>query len=625
MSYSGEEHLDGDPITAGPSTGYLENYRQAVKQQRQVDSPLSREVELMDRWNEQLDRYESVTGKKLPRVQNPDQFVHYLNYKETGIMPDVGFATAAGPAKNWAIPAIQELENIEKQLQSDPTFKPIAALLQDVYKMQNEVEGETLDIYDRQTTTGFLGSLAGGMIGSFSLERDPVTVLSTPMGGVGRTAARRIMTEMAFVGSTVAVSEKYLVNPKRVAAGLPERSVLHDALLSAAFAGLIRGGFEGGGKLLQLRRERIAGEEAIRIADEDAAALATLAESPQSPRARAGIELITDVQAIERASPYGTGRQGMLRFEGELDEVARLVAGQTDTAIARTLPEVPFEFIQRDADLLLVKERAPELYARLETAKATVADIEARSAEISATLERTTLPDAVRLVDQEAGAQLDELARVVNDPATPEPVRAAAELQAEAIVQRIGVDRVAKALNDAEIAPKQQVKRLKAERKAAVKRYREVYKEVEAQRGRMQQEQDFINAQQNGKLTAQLSAGAGPQGYIGPLLRHEVVDATVAAVDEASVTVDDAARALVEPPSRAVGGEAPERTELIDADGTVDIGLKNPDGSTLRVPADFTFRSYGLDGVERDLSFGDALRELQDDIDLDNAVRICSV
>jgi hypothetical protein len=621
MSYSGEEHLDTDPITTGPSTGYLENYRQAWEQQRKVDSPYSREIEFRDSWQETLDKYEVRTGRKVPHELRNEYLTSFYVDEAEG---NVRTINGGKILPQWA-PAYEQLKELDRQITelNDPDIPNLYTSLISVYKMQRDVEAKTGDVFSRQTTGGFLGSLAGGMVGSFSLERDPITVTSTPIGGVGRTAARRILSEMAIVGSAVAVSEATLVNPKRVEAGLPERSVLHDALLSAAFAGVIRGGFEGGGKLLRLRQERTA--EAVRIADEDAAALAVLAESPQSPRARAGIELITNVQAVERLSPYGTGRQGMLRFEGELDEVARLVAGQTDTAVARVLPEVPFEFIQRDADLLLVKERTPELYARLEAAKATVADIEARSAEISATLERTTLPDAVRLVDKEAGAALDDLARIVNDPATLEPVRAAAELQAEAIVTRVGVDRVAKALNDSEIAPKQQVKRMKAERKAAVKRYREVYKEVEAQRGRMQEEQDFLNTQQNGKLTAQLSAGAGPQGYIGPLLRHEVVDATVAAMDEASAAVDDAARALIEPPSRAIGGEAPERAELINADGMVDIGLKNPDGTTLRVPSDFTFRSYGLDGVERDLSFGDSLRELQDDIDLDNAVRICSV
>lgn len=622
MGYFDEDHLASDPITAGPSTGFLENFWQARQQQRAVDSPFSREVELRERWQESLDKYEQVTGKKLPRVLDDDHMTAYYIETLAGNNPTyINTDLVTGKMTPQDAKKFQELKDVDRQITelNDPNIPNFSAALAATYKMQNEVEAKTGDITARQNTAGFLGSLAGGMVGSFSLERDPVTVLSTPFGGFGRTAARRIVSEMAIVGASVAASEGLIVNPKREAAGLPERSILQDTLLSAAFAGLIRGGFEGGGKLLRLRKDRLAANESLKIADEDAATLATLAENPQSPRARAGIDLLTDVHAVERVSPYGTGRQGMLRFTGELDEVAALVAGQTDTAVARALPEVPFEFIQRDADLLLVQERAPDLYARLEQAKAKVAEIEAKSAEISASLERTTLPDAVRLVDQEAASQLDDLAKVVNDPATPEPVRAAAELQAEAIVQRVGVDRVAKALNDAEIAPKAQIKRLKAERKAAVKRYREVYGEVEAQRGRMQQEKDFLDARQNGKLIAQLASTEPGHEIYGHVLRREVASETVRAIDTAADVTDDAARRIIEPPEN-IGADG-ERiiSGVVDENGMVDIGLE------ARVPGDRTFSFIDENGTEQVMTFAEALRELRDDLDLDNSVRTCAL
>jgi hypothetical protein len=487
---------------------------------------------------------------------------------------------------------LQRADTRIKEL-ADPELQSFGDIVREVVAMQQGVEAATNDQADRGGFGTDVGQFIGAIGGAFT-TRDPVSLFSLPIGGGGRTVAMKIATEMG-IGAAAATAVSPQVQANREVAGLPRRSVLADIAVGAVGAGVVRGIAEGVGAGLG-RIGQAADEPIMDLADDELAT--AFADNPQSPRARAGEAILNDVQAIERANPYGVGDAANARFMAELQQVAAAVSGTPSTAIARVLPPVPFDSIKKAADFEIVREQAPQVYAKLETAQAAVRALDEEATNITTAIENVTLPDAVRLVDADAGTRLDDLARIVNDEATPEPVRAAADLEAQAIVTRIGQEKIARALDVAEIAPRKRLQRIRAERRSANRRYRAAYKEVEAEAATIERFQAAVKARQQGNAVDLLGNEMGGLPFVGPLLRYDVVEARVMEINRVNEVLAD-----------------PEtvRMTLDEETGMVDIGGR-------LVPADFV-----VPFDDGDLSIRAIMDDFAEDSKLEEAVRSCAL
>lgn len=597
MPYFGSNHLVDEEFSAGPRVGFFEAVSQGYEQQYRVDSPYSLEAEIEDRWEQSLLELERMTGQA---TNLPGGLGAYQYYARSVLGQDQTFFAKSfdgevAPDVQQQIASFAKVNEQIKQLKN-PNIRSFEEVLDEALKAQRAVEARTADVSERGDITSTIGQFIGAVGGSFS-TRDPVNLATLGIGGFGRSVAMRIATEMGIAGSLTAATDIGAVSANRELAGLPERDILFDVAAAAVGAGVIRGGFEGLSKLAE--RFTARAPEGIAF-DFDDGQLRQMFAVADTPNTRAGDLILDDVQALERANPYGEGPAAEARFFAELQDVQRVLGGAPETAIARVLPPLPEEYISKQADFQLVRDQAPEVYARFTEAQAAVRAIDEEIEGINAALSATTLPDAVRLVDEQAAATLDELSAVVNDLTLPEPVRQAADLRAQNIITAVGEERIAKALNDAEIAPRKQVQRLRASRRSANRKLRDATRAVEVKRDEIRARQAFFENLQQRQSVDILGNAMNGRSFVGPSLRHEnvgrLVDEVVERVERAPEA--DVARIAIEP----------------DENGLVDIGL------SARVPADF--RVPTDDG---EFSIADILADLRDDKALEEAVKACAI
>lgn len=619
MSFFDDSHVTdvGMEGSIGPSVGAGEMISQGYRQQYRVDSALALEKEIEDRWLESLRLLEENSGGKFNRPVDPRTYKGYAELI-SGV-PITVLAEGRLPRETFdeQMTMMRQADNAIKAL-NNPEVQSFEQILQEVVRMQHQVEQETSSMSERTGVMGTLGSIIGAMGGSFS-ERDPLNVLSLGFGGGGRTIAMKVATEMGIAGTITAATEVSQVQPNREFAGLPERSMLQDVLVAMGGAGLIRGGLEGIGAGVRSTRQfqewaALRELEELQLNDRDVQMEALFATMPQSPRARAGLSALDDIQFVERNNPYGVGDTANARFLAELQDVQRVLGGAPMTAIARALPPVPFEAIEKEVDFEIVKEMSPQVWARLEEAQARVVELDTQIADTVSRVETMSLPDAVRLVDEEAGAQLDALAVRVNDEALPEPERAAADLEANAIIQRVGPERVAKRLEEEANRSRINVRRLRASRRSANRQYREAYKATEKEAEQIRRFQAATKSAAQRETVDLLGNVMGGRTFIGSALTHEMVERQMTRVAELAETQDERAVALFrerEDFGEAVEGET-KPLAYETADGRIDIGLAEP--------VDPTFRILTEDG---EFSVREIMDDLKEDERLDEAMRSC--
>lgn len=589
-------HIDFKDIAAPPRGSFLENVSQGFQQQYRVDSPYSLEAELQNAWEDSLNLYMRETGDESPRDFIMEDYGFYAREILGEEQSKFQINLLTGETSANVLEAVEKFRKLDEQMQllDNPNIKSFDQILGEVIKMQQEVEERTAEVGGG--VTGFVGQTIGAIAGSLTL-RDPLTLTTLGIGGFGRTVAARIGTEMGIVGGAAAAGAEYGVNPNRQIAGLEELNPIYEGLFAAAGAGILRGAFEVVIPGVRSRLQRTAGE--FEISFDDAQLRQMFENNVNSPRARAGMELMDNAELFARSNPYGTGRVAEQRFLAELEQVQATLNNVPQTAIARFLPEQPFEYIQRAADYQLAKEQAPFVYARMEQAQARVVELEKEIGAVGQSLEELELPDAVRLVDEAAAARLDELSMRINDPATPEPERAALELEGQAIVNRVGVDKIADAVGARETPLRKEVQTLRRSRQAAQRRYRQARQEVDKiVEGIKQREAAMKNVLQRDAVDA-TALGMLDQPIPTSITRYDVVESTVAKINAAEE---------IEP-------------RLLQAadDGTIDIGARE------NVPEGFEFPAENTNGEVEMVSIRSAMQDLEEDLALEEAMRSCLI
>lgn len=607
MSFFDDSHVMDLPGASKPArrVGFLEGFDIGFDQQYRVDSPYSLASEIEDDWLTSVTEYERVTGERLDLpmgLGKLTEFARELQGKEQSFWSKNPFTG------NF------DRQDLDKLIAANEKIKGLGiksfdTILDETIAMQQQVEGRT---QEAGGTLGTLGTFVGGVAGSFT-GRDPVNLLTLGIGGFGRGIATKIATEAGIAGTIAAVTDSQAVNPNREIAGLEARSPLESALFAAVGAGAIR----GAGELVPILARRVAriGEPQIDVDFRDAQLASMFAANPQSPRARAGLDLLEGARELEGASPYGLTRAGMARFVAELDDVARVLDGGTETALARIpRPELPFEQIERAADFEIVKQRSPKVWARVEQAQARIAEIDARVTELEQS-GINSMADAVRLVDEDAAARIEQIELRLAEPDVPEPERIALATEANAIAQRVGPERVMKAVDDAEIAPAKERQRLAKQRKARNKEYRQAVRAAERERDQIKTVERLVARTKQAEALNLFGPGI-TQPQLGMHLRYDVVEREATRITRDAELSDDAAEALVrmnEPASpegildrvtRALGRQPPE--------GKIDIGLDEP------IDPDFIFDINGTEMTARQI-----MDDLHEDVRLDEASRSC--
>lgn len=611
----------GEQGSLGPAVSPWEMVQQNFRQQFRVDSAMALDQELSNRFRESLAALSARGQNFNVIVGNPYLYREFAQYTQDGVVPtrrnprirmegDVPLTDfEEGPPDGFE--EMRRANEAIRQL-NDPRIKSFEQILAEVSEMQRGVEEETASMSERASTLGNILGFAGTIGGSFTL-RDPLNIITAPIG-IGRTVATRIAGDMALAGGTTAVTEFTDVGPNRAIAGLPERDPLLDIAAATIGAGLIRGGIEGVGAGYRALRGRLTPE--IDFDLRDAQLQQMFADNSQSPSARGAASLLEDTRFIERNNPFGEGYAAQERFIAELRAVQRSMNGEPMTAVARVLPPVPFESIRKAADFEIVREQSPEIYARMEQAQAQLAknnapirleeglsftENERRLSYRSANNEQV---DIFLRFDEDGTTHVEINPNDVESPVTlgvgeVRRVQAAIQEMYPQITKFVG-----ERISGARIGRTQEV----AARRTATQEYEVAYRAVEAEGARLREQQARAEAAQQNEASNILARVNEGRPFIGPLLRYDSVETLVNRINTINDALDERAIAAFTRQSEEVP------SAWLTEDGRVDIGLREPVDPDFRIPID--------DG---EMSVIDIMRDLQDDADLVDAVRICSI
>lgn len=580
----------------GPVVSPWEMVQQGFRQQYHVDSAMGLQAELGNRWSESLDALRAH-GQDFHTPFDPNSYLRYAEFTRSGV-PVTHADDNPLDARYGTTPSSEDFEDLRRANEAirqlnDPHVKTFEQILEEVSSMQRGIEQNTASMSERTGTLGSVGEMIGAMAGSFTL-RDPLNLATAPIG-FGRTIATRIATDMAVNAGVTAVTDIAEVNPNRELAGLPDHNPYYDIAAAALGAGVIRGGLEGFGAGFRGLHARAGGDINFDFRDTQMQQMFTANE--HSPSARAASSILDDTIVFEHTNPYGEGQVAGYRWQAELETAAHALNGEPEARL--DLPPLPSESIERSLSFQSVKETAPELWGELETARSNLADLDHNIAEAST--RELTIPDAVRLVDEEAGAKLDQLSEVVNDLTRPEPVRAAADMEAQATILRVGQDKIMKAAVKADSEAKFAVRNLRASRKAANKAYRTAYQKVEREAQRLELAETAQRSIAQTQAIDVLGPAATVEPLTGPMTRFDFVEAHAGKVDAADAAIETKA-------------EAVNDLEINPETNTVDIGTKTPVSVDFKVPFD-----------EGELTVREILDDLAGDKQLEEAVKGCAI
>lgn len=599
MGFFSDNHVlqAGLQGSAGPEVSLWNLFQQNIRQQFRVDSPFTRQAELGSRWGESLDALRAA-GQNFNTPFDPQSYLRFEDFTRGGA-PVTTADDNPLDARYGTTPSSEDFENLRRANEAirqlhNPNIKTFEQILAEVDAMQHGIEGETASMHERGPTGTWAAELLGGAAGSFTL-RDPLNLATMPLG-FGRSIVTRVAVDMAVAGGTTAITDLAMVNPNRVRAGLPKRNPYFDIAAATLGAGLIRGAFfELPGAVY--RRTLGAVGDNIDFNLRDVQMQQMFAAADHSPSARAAASILDDTIVFEHTNPYGEGQVAGYRWQADLEATARALNGEPEARIE--LPPLPSEYIDRHLSFQMVKETVPELWNELEVARTRLADLDNTITEVSG--RELSIPDAVRLVDEEAGARLDQLEAVVNDMSVPEPVRAAADMEARTTVLRVGQDKIMKAVEAADTAAKFEVQNLRASRKAANKKYRAAYQKVEAEAQRLEHAEVAKRSVAQVQSIDVIGPSVVSEPMTGPLTRFDFVEAHAGRVDAAEAAA----------PAKA---DAVNDLEINPETNTVDIGTKTPVSADFKVPFE-----------EGELSVREVLDDLAEDRRLEEAVKGCAI
>jgi hypothetical protein len=591
-------------ITAaiGRPTTFFENIAQGFEQQWTVDSPYSLEFEVQDAWKDTLKRYTELTGKT-PAFQ---QDMEALNaYARTTQGEELSFwqrqPGSSAPSAQLAQSIAQfKVFNEEIKALNNPELKSFETVLEEVYALQRETEKQTAISAETGGVTGAIGQFIGAVGGTLTY-RDPLSLASLGVGGIGKTLFTRVLTGAAVSGTLVASTEFGAVLPNRELAGLPERSGLFNVAVGAAAGGF----FEGLGILARrLLTERAAtrqlAEESV-IAQRQATEgeLRALIEGLTNPEARGLAHLLEMEDAVTAKSPYGTSPAGLKRFTAELEDIRGVFSGKTDTAIGLTLPPIPFDQFKKAADFDIVREVDPVAYGRLEAAQLKLQNIQDEVDGLETSLPR--LEDAINSIDPETGALVRSYLDDLDQPGLTAARRQDIERKLDVITESLNPAFLVRRLQDIGIGPKKSLQQRRSALRSANKEYKKAHAEVEAVRARINREQEQVEIVQRKLIEQDLKkaiAGGKAPAQLGAI-NGETAAVLARQLREIEAELDDQAIAIL--------------ARFDETADELDLGLAE------KIDPELTF--IGADG--NSVSARSIMQELREDARLDEAMRSC--
>lgn len=596
------------PATVGASTSILDNFMRGWDLS-ETQTTTSVEDATLPLYENAIKAYEARIGKKTG-VQADRRLVSNL------IQPIIDPNNERGLASAWSnfdftvyqsgvdtpeirLERARQIDNEIKAL-NDPTIPSIEGILKQVQEQYLALQESAQQGSDSGGMLGWLAQSAGAGLGVLA-EGDPLA-LSSMIGGGSGTIARRIGTDLLLGAAFGVENQVFNLNPTARVMGGEEVSATEAALQGALGQAIVGATLHGLGRVASRAYEAARLPEFNIDVGGDPQLRAMFEAAPESPRARAGLQLLDNEAQFVLHNPYGDTTPAYRRFTAEVGDVAALMEGRTDTAVGRFIASEPLEFNldNWNADHEIVRAQQPLVFDRLVAATQRLNAVDTAIAEATTRIDNLSVADAVSRIDEAAGQLVRAFEEDMHAPGATNEVKLRAAQQIDKIVKSLGEDLVERNMNDAAIAPKKEMQTLQASRRAA-------NKEFKAARNAMDRAIEANKALEAAKLKA------FPQQPDVPLARVPIQPDRLRA--------DVVARAVEETDATSAKIEADkEQTRLapaIDEEaGTVVVG-----GATLHLDAivpDF-------DNPGKDISVRDLMKRIDEDEALVEAVRTCAL
>lgn len=601
-------HTETFEGTAGFPTSIGESFDSVFDLSYRVDSLLGLETEVQSRWEKSIREYEAATGTKTGIDTSIRTVGGLINPmidpgKERGLARSFQgldftlYGPGDGPEER--LQKAREFNDKIRSLNSSQ-IRPIEDVLEEVLAQRqltierSEAAAETTGFLG--TIAGFAGGIAGTLASAFS-GRDPVQLGTLFVGGGGKNVATRIASEFAVNAAAEGIVQQAGIQPTRKALGEPESDILSAMLTAGAAGGALRGVGEVAGALVSryLKAER----EPITLDFEDRQLREMLGQAPQTPEIRAAQVLLTEDAMFVRANPYADTNAGLRRFEVEVESVLASFSGKTDTAVARLLPEVDdFNIENLDYHSQVVREQRPQVFQAVADTSSRIRELDERIAQLTDQIDNISLAEGVARIDEDTANLIRSYEADLANPQLTTKQREDIIRRADQAIKSIGEAAVERELVNAGIAPRKELQRLRQERKAATKRFREA-------RDIFDRAVNEVKALERIKeiTTAPGVLRSVPASPINPVaLRKDVVEATTKAIDSFHEQIPEVSESIV---------QAMETEEGLDlGDGVV-------------IPKDF--RIQDPDNPAKEISAAQLYRRLLDDEGLVEAMRTCAL
>lgn len=610
------------PATAGGQSTLWENFDAIFEQTSKVDSAFGIEEQVRERWEQNVLDYERATGQMFPRDRVAERLTGTAEV--TQIIEPWMPPGATGAGKSFFagdfgnLSSSRMLESVERvrkidealKLANDPRFKSMDGLLQDVISERDAIRQRAGDVSSRAGTLGTIAGFAGGVAGSFT-SADPLNILTLPLG-FGRTAVARIGSEIGLNVATEGINQVGFVRPTQEALGEDTADLSEQLLFAAGGALAFQGAAEGLSKLGQRflsSAPRTSSE--LTLDFEDAQLRGMFENAAASPRARAAIELLDEDAWVRANNPYGDTDVGLKRFNGELEATARRLNGESMTALDRVPgQQVSFDLDELDLDMQTVRAERPDVWARYQAAKAKVDELDGVVEASAAALDDIKLSDAIRRIDEDTADLVASYEADLQKPGLTRKQQVDIARKVDQIVQTLGEAPIERALADAAITPKFDLRTSRNSRKAAKAELRKEQLAVDAEVKRIQASRRVMELRQNKEAAKSVAVvRAGRTGDDLLATHPEVVSAQIETVELLAPKIDDAFWDELLKDSGLF-----EVPKLVDGKVVIDGRSFDP---TMQVP--------DLNDPAKSLELGAALEDLQEDVSLIEAMRTCSV
>lgn len=256
----GTKHLPPITASAGPATGFAENFKASYNDQVLNGSSFGMEYEFSDQVEVNNDLIYEKTGKRFDSLI-PATFYDLAQELE-GVDEADRRKRNNDVANSMYERAKQQQAELEALKANYPEIKTFNEIWDNVKVKSKKLEGVSHDVSNRSGVAGTLGAFAGGVVGSFTY-RDPLNIATLGLGGIGKSAGSRILSEAMIAGGVESGNQFFAVQKNRKLLGrdFGFKQALQNTIFAGAGAGIFRGAGEGvaaGGKKVASKLESIA-------------------------------------------------------------------------------------------------------------------------------------------------------------------------------------------------------------------------------------------------------------------------------------------------------------------------------------------------------------------------------